>query len=305
MQPSIALPARPASTPVDLRSLCRAIGALALAPASVPAGFDHAISYHPERAGGPPATGPADVVGSIDGIQRRWRLTTRDRRAVTLEYAAAGLLPADYDHRQLASDQRLWLACSYRDYDFVAQLPGGLHVEVFDAHSPRALAIATDAHTGQVRRQLEHTLARDHHPDDDRLLVLDGSIADLPGHPQLAGIIKDTTSTAWLADRTEIEQLPLGHRSTAFTILAEGRHRTDTASCYLRLHPPGQHDPWDHGLIRLETTHPRLLDPLAAWALRNRQRPHADDQRWERHLAPIRRVEDVLRARAPQLPTHS
>jgi hypothetical protein len=303
------LPPLPAHTPVDVRHLWRALnGGTPTAPTQI-AGWDRDVRMLPQLPGGSVTADPADVAAVVDGMQRRAVVRTCHGptgssrvggRPIVINQTAAASCPPDARPDRMRS--RLWLSVSYLDEAFVRDRIGGeLPLVVFDEHDPRALAIATDGHCREVRATLEHQLADellDAHRDD-RLIVVDGSIADLPPNERLAGVVKDVTTTQWLADRSLVEDIDHAHLSPGFLIVSPTRRQIDRNSALLRLNPRGL-EAWEHGLVRLETaaTAPAdRLERLAAWCLTQRQRHGGvDDPRWDRHLLPVRKCELAFRA---------
>lgn len=57
---------------------------------------------------------------------------------------------------------------------------------------------------------------------------------------------------------------------------------------------------WSFGLVRVETHHAYLLEPVAAACVADRQRG-GDDPRGDRHLSGVRAVELLLTARQPAI----
>jgi hypothetical protein len=130
--------------------------------------------------------------------------------------------------------------------------------------------------------------------------VVDGSLVARPIRDRVVGVVK-TTNRRYLPDESVLWGLPAGWRSPRFKI-PEGSQNVGAPrySCYLRLHDASR-QAWNFGLIRLETFDLDLLEPLCALALEERQPAGSLDRRYDRHLAGVRAVEDLLRARRPSI----
>lgn len=251
--------------------------------------------------------GPIDVtslprlgdVRVVDGVQRRRVLTMRQGRPVYLELVGAAAV--DPESRTEADiEERAYLCGSHFDGAYMRELPGNFAVVELDAESAQAVVQEAAAALDRFRRELEadvtvRAAARG-------VVVVDGSIRHLVGLPggSAVGVVK-SLDTQYLADETEIADLKPGQRTSLFTIRSQTRRELTVHSCYVRLHTV-PHDWWAVGVVRLEATTEDLLDPAAAWAYAARQRPGGDDPRWHVHLAPVRAVEEVLRARMAWAP---
>ena len=299
-------PSTPRPTaPVDLRSLFRAIGghtppqrALTTSPAERPHPEIPAELLDDRRARVTAAA--LRPIGFVDGIQAALTVAWRDHRPVYLTFVAAGCIgPGARRNAELvAVRERLDLVGSHLDSDWLINLPECPPAVLLDASTPDEIERAALARLGADREALEHELVDCLVADGAGIVVLDGSLVKRPVDPRLVGVVK-TTRTRWLQDESELWGMPEGWRSPRFKIPA-GTHGVgvDRYSCYLRLFD-AKHRGWDHGLIRLESYDPDLLDPLAALAMSDRQSKRSRDSRGDRHLASVRVCEDILRARRP------
>ncbi len=288
--------------PYDLRPLFRAIGgfsgerALAQAPPQrTEADLDvEMLDTSPAEL----LTEPLRVAGFVDGIQNALTVTYRSHRPVYLTYAAAGAVTGD--GTPLRIHERLRLLGSSTDTDWVAELGSELPFTGLGEPRPDQLARAAAAVLRSQRDALEQRVVEELTAEGAGTLVIDGALIGRPELDQLVGVVK-TTNRRYLADESTLWGLPAGWRSPRFK-LPSGSQGVDRErySCYVRLHDATQHA-WDYALIRLETYHPALLEPLGALALAERQSARAKDQRYDRHLAGVRLVEQTLRARRPDI----
>lgn len=293
------LPPRP-DTQVALRNVTRSIPGLYLTVPSKPPGWRREVRIQHDRPGrelvGVEPMVPAAVV---DGVQSRVLLTLREGRPLLLEYVGAAAVGP---HRRtlVGVEDRLYLAGSHLDAEYLRSLPEGLPVVELDGISPAVVATEAMETIQFFRQRLEATVAVLAGASGEPVVV-DGSVRHLEGLAGPAiGVIKNTASTQWLTDESELASLDVGWRSTVFVLPAQRRGEHTVHCCYLRLHRVPRSTSFTEGLIRLESTDPDLLDPAAAWAMRSRQAPGSDDPRWATHLAPVRDVELYLKGRRPQ-----
>lgn len=291
--------------PLDLRTLFHAIGghtspqrALTASPAERPEPELPVELLEEKRAR--VTAKPMQPIGFVDGIQAALTVTWREHRPVYLTFVSAGCVGAG-PRRQaqlIAVKERLDLVGSHLDAEWLTQLPESAPVVLLDATEPDQIERAALARLGADRETLERELVTDLVGNGTGTLVLDGSLAKRPVDARLLGVVK-TVRTRWLQDESVLWGMPEGWRSPRFKIPA-GTHgvEADRYSCYLRLFD-AEHRGWDHGLVRLESYDPELLEPLAALAMAERQSKRSRDSRGDRHLASVRACEDVLRARRP------
>jgi hypothetical protein len=233
---------------------------------------------------------PLDVAGYVDGIQAMLRVRHIDHRPVTLAYVAAGAVSGT--GQWLAMREELYVICAQDDRDEIVEAAGTLPVRTITGDVTDLERIVRDEVSG-TRAHLERAVVADateagHHP-----LVVDGDLSARPAGHALVGVAK-TLRTRYLPDETVLFTLPYGWRSPRFRIGGG----TARYSCYLRMFDATRHA-WDYGMVRLESYDPDMLDGLAALCLRERQGIRSSDGRFDRHLAPVRMCEDMLRARRP------
>jgi hypothetical protein len=260
---------------------------------------DQLVAEHYDREPSRPVTGsPLPVACAVDGIERSRVLSYRTvggggGRPVVLGYEAAGALDTRTQPGQHLIVEDLHIIVSYLDEQWARALPAGLPVTVLDAHQPDAIAAAAWDVIHRRRAELErHVVAHAPVRAGDYLL-LDGSLVDAPPRDDLVAVVK-TTAGRWTTDPA-YTTLPLGWRSPGLLLRSLSRTQVDRFTCYVKLFDSGQCHEHRHGLVRVETTDPDLLDPLAAFVMTARlpasPRPG--------QLAPVQLVEDVLGARAP------
>ena len=241
---------------------------------------------------------PLAVVGFADGIQAALTLTWREHRPVQLTYVAAGCVGTD--GRLLEMAERLDLVVSRADREWVDGLGSTVDVTVLDEDRPDELDRATLGFVGAERELLEREVMDRVTRKAPGYVVVDGTITNRAHDPSVIGVVK-TTRRRWLADESVLFGLPAGWMSPRFVIAAGAQGApADRYSCYLRLFDASNRG-WDHGLVRLESWDPDLLEPLAALSMIERQHPNSSDRRGDRHLASMRACEQVLRARRPVL----
>ncbi len=282
--------------PYNLRDLCRGVGRVPGDLPDLPSRLQlrRLGSRSPRRVSG----APAEVWGVIDGIQPAARaLCWRGGRPIGFIYVAAGCIHPPTGAVR-AHEERLLLVASHLDESWVAEVSGGVPVAVVRERYPAELVEAINA----IHRRLRHRLERDVLAavrTPGRLVVADGHLADIPpGAGAVAGVVK-SHPRQYLGDEREVASLREGELSTPFLLPAVRDGELDRCSAYLRLHP-AEGAEWSHGLIRLEASEERLLEPVAAWALRNRQGP-GPDRRWAVHLAAMAACEASLRSRVPPI----
>lgn len=285
------------SQPADLRVLLHAIGPCWQRTLPPAASWRPQLRFTPdgqpcEVAGG--AASPS-IAAAIDGVQRTTLLTLRQHRPITLvQVGAAAYGPAGC----LAIEERIAVLASQLDHSFVdgPARNAGVPVVLLPAVSPQAVRWHTDAAIRDFRTQLEHLCTETAvKAANGKLILVDGSIRTT-GHlgPGLVGVVKSTDSVHE-ADTDALYRLKPGWISRPFQILPDTLSEQPVWSAYLRLHEPFASHTF--GLVRLETADASTLLPAATACFEHRQPLGADDPRADRHLAPVREVEEVLKAR--------
>lgn len=286
--------------PYDLRKFFLSVGsfsgerALAQAPT---VRIDADVEVELLDPGPSEVTAPAlEVAGFVDGIQNALCVTHRSHRPIYLTYAAAGAVtPAG---RPLRVRERLNVVASVADTDWVEALGTDIPVVYLTEERPDLLAGRAVELLGGERENLERALVEDLVDDGAFPLLVDGSLVGRPVRPELVGVVK-TVTRRYLPDESVLWGMPARWRSPRFRIPAGSQGvSADRYSCYLRLHTASSRA-WDFALIRLEAFTPDILDPLAALALAETQSSRSGDHRFDRHLAGVRAVEQMLRARRP------
>lgn len=239
---------------------------------------------------------PLNVVGFLDGIQNAVTVSWRDYRPVYLVYVAAAIvgpraIPVDVD-------EQMRIFCSALDYDWALDHAASIEVQRFGSLDPDGLAREAFAELGATRELAERDLVdRFLQTDQTDHLIIDGSLIGREPDNRIVGVVK-STNTKYLSDEAALWALPEGYRSARFVIPAGHGHRVPRYSAYVRL-LSAKGRTWNHGLIRIESFDPDLLDSLASRCMVERQNPGAHDRRWDRHLGGVRMVEDFLRNRRP------
>ena len=285
--------------PVDLSQLLRRVAATG---GSVSSG---AVIEPPERTDAsarvevidtPAAISgePLEVLGYVDGIQAAVTLRYCSHRPVVLHYTAAAAVGDNAQVRAIS--ERLQLVHSTLDTEWALAVADSIERVSFVEENPYEVTVRQVQHLRAERVEREREVVQN--AAGDGWLVLDGSLIGRPVREGVVGVVK-TTQRRYLGDESQLWSLEEGWRSSRFRILAGMECAYDRFSCYVRLF--GAHGRgWDFGLIRLEAFNIDELDALAARCLVERQ-GSTRDGRWDRHLAGVRAVEDVLRARRPDL----
>jgi len=241
---------------------------------------------------------PLEVSGFIDGIQAALCVTYIEHRPVYLVYASAGAV--DGEGKLVDTAEKIALVVSKKDRQWVESL--GTTVECIDlpAFRPDELASAALVQLGDERNNLEKALISKMFADGHSSLLVDGSVLGKTVRRELVGVVK-TTRTRYLPDESLLWKLAKGWRSQRFLIPAGSNGcPVDRYSCYVRMQDASA-QAWDFGLVRLESFDLDLLDPLAALALSEKQHATSRDRRFDKHLAGVRAIEDILRARRPSV----
>jgi hypothetical protein len=239
---------------------------------------------------------PLPVVGFVDGIQAAICVTYRSHRPVYLTYVAAGA--AGSEGRLLALRERMNVTASHLEREWLSDLDVLIPTVELAEERPDELAAAARQNLAGDRETLERVVIDEMLSTPGPALVVDGNLVGRPTQDRVVGVVK-TTQRRYLADESVLWGLPAGWRSPRFMIPAGSQGvRVPRYSCYVRLHDASRLA-WNFGLIRLEAFKPELLDPLAALSLAERQPAGSRDSRFDRHLAGVRAVEDLLRARRP------
>jgi hypothetical protein len=280
----------------DLRALFHAVGSTSIAPALGAALPERTTTTAEVDLFDEPAVAvsaaPLVAGGFVDGIQAAVRLTHRNHRPVYLMYTAAGAV-AGWG-RPVGVDERLMVVCASPDREWVDTVNVGLPVVELDGTTPPDIERAGAQLLATTRDGLERSLVDRLVADGVTPLVLDGSLIGRPPVAGLVGVVK-STRTRYLSDEAALWALPKGWRSARFAVRERGDERF---SCYVRL-TGGADQPWDFGLIRVESRDADMLDAVCALALAERQGPASRDARHDRHLSTVRACEEFLRARRP------
>lgn len=245
----------------------------------------------------------ADVSAWVDGIQSASTVAWRAGRPVVVVYVAAGAVTSD--GHPIACKEQLVTICSAADSQSVRSVSKTPVVTV-DETAPPDVPGAVHDRVRELRDGLERRVASELLARTDGVVVVDGSVVGRERSRRIAGVVK-TVDTRYLSDESALFTLAEGHRSVRFRIdenvaddaaLPGRREGQERVSAYVRLWGADGRR-WDHGLVRVETADPDLVDGIAAAALGQRQTNRTGDPRWDRHVAPVAEVERFLRARRP------
>jgi hypothetical protein len=237
---------------------------------------------------------PLEVAGFVDGVQSSVTLRHCDHRPVVLQYTAAAAVGEG--GTVAAISERLEIVHSLADTEWALEVADTIHRVTVEPVAPHEVTVAQVQHLRAERVERERVVVQD--AAGDGWLILDGSLIGRPVQDGVVGVVK-TTKRRYLPDEAQLWSLQEGWRSSKFLIPAGIECGRERYSCYLRLFD-SRSRAWDFGLIRLEAFDVGVLDALAARCMAERQ-GSSKDARWDRHLSGVRMVEDVLRARRPEL----
>jgi hypothetical protein len=238
---------------------------------------------------------PLEVAGFVDGVQSSVTLRHCDHRPVVLQYSAAAAVGEG--GVVAAISEKLEIVHSVLDTEWALEVADSIHRVTVENTAPHDVIVAQVQHLRAERVERERVVVETA-AGGDGWLILDGSLIGRPVREGVVGVVK-TTARRYLPDEAQLWKLEQGWRSSRFVIPAGVESPEKRFSCYLRLFDSRNHG-WDFGLIRLEAFDADVLDALAARCLAERQ-GSSKDARWDRHLSGVRMVEDVLRARRPEL----
>jgi hypothetical protein len=237
---------------------------------------------------------PLEVAGFVDGVQSSVTLRHIEHRPVVLQYSAAAAVGEG--GVVAAISEKLEIVHSMVDTEWALEVADGIHRVTVEPSAPHDVIVAQVQHLRAERVERERVVVET--AAGDGWLILDGSLIGRPVREGVVGVVK-TTARRYLPDEAQLWKLQEGWRSSRFLIPAGVESPQDRYSCYLRLFD-SRSQGWDFGLIRLEAFEADTLDALAARCMAERQ-GSSKDARWDRHLSGVRMVEDVLRARRPEL----
>ena len=286
--------------PHDLRQLFRAIGSVSGARALEAAPADRtdlgAVVDVLDEDPAEVVCDPLEVSAYVDGIQASMVMTHRMHRPVYLSFVSAGAVASD--GLPLDAEEELTVVCSHLDREWVDELGSTVPVHELAAELPPDVERAGHLQLGGDRSRLESVVI-ERAVARGGYVVSDGALTGRKDTRTLVGVVK-THGSRYLPDESVLYGLAERWRSPRFRIPAGHGAGTDRWSCYVRLRP-ANFAPWTFGLIRLETFSLDLLEPLAAATFTQRQSAGSGDARFDRHLFAVRRCEDFLRARRPQV----
>jgi hypothetical protein len=245
---------------------------------------------------------PVDVF--IDGIQSSFILTYLSGRPVRLTHVAAGAVTTYPDKQPdlLGLIENVELVYSCEDETWVKEMMRerevlGVPTHALPHSNPPEVETEGLKRVGALREKAEARLTEKMLTAGSIGVCVDGHLLNRSRDERVIGVIK-TSDTKYLSDENQLWTLPFGWRSAAFRIPSP---TGDRYSSYVRLQERTDASSWSFGLIRVEAFTPDVLDQAAALALAYRQDAGARDLRWDRHIAPIRVVEEVLRTRRPSV----
>lgn len=242
---------------------------------------------------------PLALAAVVDGVQASLVVTYRSHRPVLLSYTGAAAV--DPSVRPLHIDEHLEIVHCPAEGPWVFSLGSTIPTHEVATDDPLEAETQARDRLGGLRAAAEQRVVEAARAGDAGGTVLvDGGLRGYGASRHLVGVVK-SHRTRYLPDESVLWGLPGGWRSPRFRIagreVGQATPAADRYSCYVRLFDASE-QPWNFGLVRLETFDPERLDPLAAAALRQRQ-PAGSDARWDVHLKAVRGVEDMLRARRP------
>jgi hypothetical protein len=285
---------------VDVRTLFRSLGGSFNGELPPPPPWRPRVRLDPnDSATDVTGVTPLEIGGAADGIQNQTQLAPgRGGRPLFFVQVGAAVL-APCGRRALALRERIYVCGSELDAAVVEPKcrAAGTAYKPLPAIGPEEVRRQCDRTVRDDRAELEREVIESATRATSEPILVDGSIQRLPAG-NLIGVVKNCSETVYDAATEDLRRLPPGHRSRAFELLPHQKGEQPLWSAYLRLHAGPS---WNFGLVRLETPKGNrpLLDAAASACFQLRQPLGSGDRRADRHLAPIRHVEDVLRARRP------
>ena len=166
---------------------------------------------------------------------------------------------------------------------------------------PHDTTLLAEKFIASLRSELESNVVINVFTNDpSSLVVLDGSISNLLVQSNIVGVVKSTNSK-YLKNESAIFTLAEGEISDIFSINKKYDGESKVIySCYLRLFTNNEMA-WNYGLVRLESYFPENLKEVAKIVYDYRQDNPYKDIRGDRHLAPIKNLEDILKYELPYI----
>lgn len=242
----------------------------------------------------------------LDGTQRSEVVAYCGASPIMLATIRAAVLEREDRHLRAVVLRERYLCVGRRHaLDSAGDALAGLdRVEIDDsqpAHPVRDVVQCGHA-IDEARGALERDAGIAYRLRSDGWLVVDGSLAEFPAagtDHRMVAVSKSHSTLPFEGEALErYLRLPVGHRSSIFT--PASRRFVPVRAWALRLwHWEGRD--LLHGLVRVEvapgagTT--ATANELSRWLLAERAPVSAPDQRWDRLLYGVRRVEEFLRAR--------
>lgn len=241
---------------------------------------------------------PLEVAAWVDGIQNSVCLDWEQSLPICAHWTGAG---ASDGVNLVGVRERLYIITGEQIKNSVERRCQGIDVdaEYVPGSEPYQVMRNIAQHLAEARDECERELVGDVLKESDKFVVCDGSIAARPMDRRVVGVVK-TTNTRYLPDEAQLWSLPRGWRSARFKIPAARNRGREVFSCYVRLQEASKRG-WDFGLVRVEAFERELLEPLASLILTVAQDGSRRDDRWDRHVLPIRNTEELLRSRRPAL----
>lgn len=241
---------------------------------------------------------PMSVAAWVDGIQNSVCLTWVESLPVCAHWTGAG---GSDGSNLVGVKERLYVISGESVKQTVERKCQGMEVEAeyVPGDEPYQVMRNIAQHLAETRDECERELVRELLLTTEDYVVCDGSISARPLDKRVVGVVK-TTNTRYLSDEAQLWSLPKGWRSARFKIPAAKNKGREVYSCYVRLQDATKRG-WDFGLVRVESFERDLLEPLGSLILKVAQDGSRKDERWDRHVLPIRNTEELLRSRRPAL----
>lgn len=235
----------------------------------------------------------------VDGIQSCILIKYENYHPIYLIKIVAGAIGKD--NLVTNKDEVTKVISAELNKESLKELFAENELHFIDSSDPHDTTIFTEKIIANMRGELEMNVVKnvsDREPNS--LIVLDGSICNLPAQVNIVGVVKSTNSK-YLKNENEIFSLAEGEISKIFSIdkHSEGDNKV-LYSCYLRLFTNNEMA-WNYGLVRLESYFPENLKEVAKIVFDYRQDNPYKDIRGDRHLAPIKNLEDILKYELPYI----
>lgn len=235
----------------------------------------------------------------VDGIQSCILIKYENYHPIYLIKIVAGAI--DKDNQVVYKDEVTKVVTSEINNETLKANFKKDELHFIESLDPHDTTIYAEKFIASVRNELEMRVVEyvgKTYPQS--FTVIDGSIFNATINNNVVGVVKSTNSK-YFNNEAELFNLPEGEISKIFSIKRTTDGETKVVySCYLRLFT-NIDMAWNYGLVRLESFSPDSLEEIAKTIFTYRQENPFKDIRGDRHLAPIKNLEDILKYELPYI----